>query len=84
MTGIAGRGHSIRLVRTGIELCVLATGWLLGGSVGIGTVAYAVAIGPLVHLTLPWLRLKPLPQPSPRSADAEGSEPDGTLTVRPS
>jgi uncharacterized membrane protein YczE len=42
MTGIAARGHSIRLVRTCLELTVLATGWLLGGTVGVGTVVYAV------------------------------------------
>jgi uncharacterized membrane protein YczE len=65
MTGIAGRGHSIRLVRTGIEVTVLVAGWLLGGTVGVGTVVYALAIGPLVHLTLPLLAV--------RSADAAGS-----------
>lgn len=55
MTGLAGRFPrlSIRLVRTSIELIVLAAGFLLGGTVGIGTVAYAVAIGPLVQLFLP-------------------------------
>jgi uncharacterized membrane protein YczE len=53
MTGLASRGHSIRLVRTGIELSVLAMGWLLGGTVGVGTVLYAVSIGPLVHVLLP-------------------------------
>ena len=54
MTGLARRtGRSIRLVRTGIEVTVLAAGWLLGGTVGIGTVAYAVAIGPLAQLFLP-------------------------------
>jgi uncharacterized membrane protein YczE len=55
MTGFAARGHSIRIVRTLIELSVLAVGWLLGGNVGIGTIAYAVSIGPLVHLLLPRL-----------------------------
>jgi uncharacterized membrane protein YczE len=55
MTGLAGRtGWSIRLVRTGIELTVLAVGWLLGGTVGIGTVVYALAIGPLTQAFLPW------------------------------
>jgi len=54
MTGLAARGHSIRVVRTGVEVTVLVAGWLLGGNVGLGTVAYAVAIGPLVHLTIPW------------------------------
>jgi uncharacterized membrane protein YczE len=49
MTGIAGRGYSLRLVRTGIEIAVLVTGWALGGSVGIGTAVFALAIGPLVH-----------------------------------
>lgn len=46
-------GRSIRAVRTTIELTVLATGWLLGGTVGLGTVAYAVAIGPLAHVFIP-------------------------------
>jgi uncharacterized membrane protein YczE len=53
MTGLAARGHSIRLVRTGIELTVLAAGFLLGGQVGLGTLLYAVSIGPLAHLFIP-------------------------------
>jgi uncharacterized membrane protein YczE len=53
MTGIAARGHSIRVVRTCIEATVLAAGWLLGGNVGPGTVLYAVAIGPLAHVFIP-------------------------------
>jgi uncharacterized membrane protein YczE len=53
MTGLARRGLSIRVARTGIELTVLAIGFLLGGSVGIGTVLYAVAIGPLAHVFIP-------------------------------
>jgi uncharacterized membrane protein YczE len=57
MTGLAARGHSIRAVRTGIEVSVLAVGFVLGGSVGFGTVAYAVAIGPIVHFFLPRLSL---------------------------
>jgi uncharacterized membrane protein YczE len=61
MTGIAARGRSLRLVRTGIELTVLAVGWLLGGTVGIGTVLYAVGIGPIVHLLLPRLAVQPRP-----------------------
>jgi len=52
MTGLAARGHSIRLVRTLIELSVLAVGWLLGGSVGIGTVAFALLIGPLAQIAI--------------------------------
>ena len=53
MTGLAARGHSIRVVRTGLELTVLVTGWLLGGTVGIGTLVYALAIGPLAHVFIP-------------------------------
>jgi uncharacterized membrane protein YczE len=53
MTGLAARGHSIRVVRTCLEVTVLATGWLLGGTVGIGTVVYALAIGPLAHVFIP-------------------------------
>lgn len=55
MTGLARRGHSIRVVRTSIELTVLATGFLLGGTVGIGTVLYAASIGPLAHIFIPLL-----------------------------
>ena len=53
MTGLVARtGLSVRLVRTAIEATVLATGWLLGGTVGVGTVLYALGIGPLVQLVL--------------------------------
>jgi uncharacterized membrane protein YczE len=61
-TGLAARGHSIRVVRTTIEATVLVTGFLLGGTVGVGTVLYAVAIGPITHRTIPALaigRLRP-------------------------
>jgi uncharacterized membrane protein YczE len=58
-TGIAGRGHSIRVVRTGIEATVLATGWLLGGNVGPGTLLYAVSIGPLAHVFIPLFSTAP-------------------------
>jgi hypothetical protein len=51
MTGLVVRtGLSVRLVRTSIEATVLAVGWLLGGTVGVGTVIYAFGIGPLVQL----------------------------------
>jgi uncharacterized membrane protein YczE len=54
MTGLAGRtGWSVRLVRTGIEVTVVGIGFLLGGTVGIGTVLYALAIGPLTQALLP-------------------------------
>lgn len=57
MTGLVARtGLSVRLVRTSIEVTVLTVGWLLGGTVGIGTVVYAFGIGPLVQL---FVRLTP-------------------------
>jgi uncharacterized membrane protein YczE len=58
MTGLAARGHSIRVVRTAIELTVLVVGWLLGGTVGVGTVLYAVSIGPLAHYFVPRLTVR--------------------------
>ena len=56
-TGIAARGYSMRVVRTTIEGTVLVTGFLLGGKVGVGTVLYATAIGPITHLTIPALAI---------------------------
>jgi uncharacterized membrane protein YczE len=54
MTGLARRtGRSIRLTRTALEVTVLATGWLLGGTVGVGTVVFAVTIGPLAQVFMP-------------------------------
>jgi uncharacterized membrane protein YczE len=50
MTGLVRRtGWSVRLVRTSIEVAVVAVGWLLGGTLGVATVLYALAIGPLVQ-----------------------------------
>ncbi len=58
MTGIHRRfGWRIWIVRTSIEVVVLAIGWLLGGNVGIGTVAFALLVGPMVGVTLPLLRV---------------------------
>jgi uncharacterized membrane protein YczE len=54
MTGLVARtGWSVRLVRSGIEVVVVLGGWLLGGTVGLGTLAYALAIGPLAHALMP-------------------------------
>ena len=64
MTSFAARGHPIRVVRTAIELSVLATGWALGGTVGAGTVLYALAIGPLAHVLIPRLTIAPLAGPA--------------------
>jgi uncharacterized membrane protein YczE len=60
MMGLSERGISVRVARTIIELVVLGAGVLLGGTVGIGTVAFAFGIGPLVHVLLPRLSLPPL------------------------
>lgn len=63
MTGLARvTGRSIRLVRTGLEVTVVAVGWLLGGVVGVGTVLYAVAIGPLAQLFLPLFTVELAPR----------------------
>lgn len=59
MTGIHHRfGWRIWIVRTSIEVTVLSVGWLLGGNVGVGTVAFALLIGPMVNVTLPLLRVR--------------------------
>ncbi len=68
MTGLARRtGWSLRLVRTGLEVTVVVIGLLLGGVLGVGTVVYALAIGPLTQLMLPWFTVDvwaPEPQPA--------------------
>ena len=67
MTGLAARGRSVRVVRTAIEVTVLVTGFVLGGTVGVGTLVYALGIGPLVHPMLPALLVReraPVPAPA--------------------
>lgn len=67
MTGLHRRtGLSLRAVRTGLEVTVVAAGLLLGGVLGIGTVLYALAIGPLAQLMLPWVVVG---LPAPDAAD---------------
>ena len=56
MTGLAARGVPVAVARTGIELSALAAGWLLGGTVGVGTVWFALGVGPAVAWALPRLR----------------------------
>ncbi|GAB3704841.1 membrane protein YczE [Mariniluteicoccus flavus] len=69
MTGLHHRtGRSIRTVRTAIELIVLAAGWALGGSIGVGTVAYALGIGPVAHAFMPLLHIT-----DPGAADGEAA-----------
>lgn len=66
MTGLVRRtGRSVRLVRTVLEVSVLVLGFLLGGTVGVGTVLYALAIGPVAHALLPRLTVQPAPAPGP-------------------
>ncbi len=66
MTGLHRRtGRSLRVVRTGLELTVVVLGLLLGGVAGLGTVLYALAIGPLAQLMLPWCTVR-LPPTAPR------------------
>jgi uncharacterized membrane protein YczE len=57
MTGLAAKGYRLWVVRTVLELTALASGWLLGGDVGAGTVLFAFGIGPLGHWFLARLHL---------------------------
>lgn len=66
MTGLAKLGMPVFAARASIEVTVLFVGWLLGGSVGVGTVVFALSVGPLVHRALPWFVM---------SAPVAGQEP---------
>jgi uncharacterized membrane protein YczE len=69
MVGLNERfGWSIRVSRTVVEVAALLSGWALGGSVGVGTVVFAISIGPLAHITLDWFRLPP-PRPASFTPD---------------
>jgi uncharacterized membrane protein YczE len=85
-TGLAGRGHSMRVVRTCIEGTVLITGFLLGGNVGWGTLLYATAIGPITHVTIPALaidrRRKALDAPEAPEAPAPAPAPGRPVTQK--
>ncbi|MEE1938914.1 hypothetical protein V1L54_05715 [Streptomyces sp. TRM 70361] len=80
MTGLHRvTGRSVRLVRTGIEVVMLVTGFLLGGTAGAGTVVYALAIGPLAQLFLRLFAVPapeaPLPEESPEPPGSPGAGP---------
>ncbi len=60
MTGLARRGISVGVARAGIEITVLVAGWLLGGTVGVGTVVFAFGVGPLVAVFLPKMTMEPI------------------------
>ena len=68
LVGAARSGRRVGLVRAALELSALATGWALGGTVGIGTVAFAVLIGPAIELAFHLLHRSPLA----RRAEATG------------
>ena len=71
MTGIHNRwGFKIWWVRSVIEITVLGVGWMLGGNVGIGTLAFALLVGPMVGVTIPWLRVPERAPVDTASADA--------------
>lgn len=74
MTGLAARGASLRVVRTGIEMTVLALGALLGGTVGLGTLAYALSIGPLAHVFVPAFTVD-LPERRPTADESAAGTP---------
>ncbi|MDO8337876.1 MAG: hypothetical protein Q7T15_06435 [Microcella sp.] len=80
MTGAHARfGWAVWKVRTGVEVTVLAIGWLLGGTVGFGTVAFALLIGPMVGVALPRLRVPEAVDPAgagtaPGATDADTDE----------
>ncbi len=77
MTGLHRRtGRSIRLMRTGVEIAVVVTGFLLGGTIGIGTVLYAVSIGPLAQF---FLRMFAVPPASDRSTVVAAATPEGAI-----
>lgn len=76
MTGLVRvSGRSIRLVRTSLEVSVLLSGWALGGTVGLGTVLYALTIGPLVHTFLPLMTVRD-PVADERQRTRRASAPD--------
>lgn len=79
MTGLAERGPSIRLVRTAIELAALALGWALGGTVGVGTVLFAVTVGPNAQF---WLGRFDMGHPRGFDAAVDPEvDPDATLAT---
>jgi uncharacterized membrane protein YczE len=80
MTGLHRRtGRSIRLMRTAVEVAVVVTGFVLGGTIGIGTVLYAVSIGPLAQL---FLRVFAVPPASDGSTVVATGQPRGAI-LRP-
>ena len=71
MTGLARRGLRIGPVRVGLEVSVLVVGWLLGGTIGVGTVVFALGMGPLIAFFLPRLTFEPERAPAPPPTEPE-------------
>ncbi|BDI24016.1 YitT family protein [Herbiconiux sp. L3-i23] len=70
MTGLTARlGWPIWLSRGLVEVTVLLAGWALGGDVGVGTVAFALLIGPLCHVTIPLFSLRRIARVEPETAE---------------
>jgi uncharacterized membrane protein YczE len=89
MTALAGRsGWSIRRTRTVIEVSALILGWMMGGTLGVGTIMFAVSVGPVVQLGMRTFGVLDAPREGPRAGNAAStSGPDGAAatsrTVRP-
>jgi uncharacterized membrane protein YczE len=83
MTGWARRGHRIWVVRTTLEATVLLVGWILGGNVGVGTLAYAAAIGPLAHFFIPRLAISPGSAPGTRGPASDRTSAQPLEAVQP-
>lgn len=82
MTGIRARfGLPIWVARASVEVTVLAIGWILGGTVGFGTVAFAVLIGPLVHVAMPVFDTDPARTRRQRAARESGSRHARTVSA---
>lgn len=82
MTGAsATTGRSIRLIRTLIEVTVLAVGWLLGGSVGVGTVLYALTVGPTTQFFMPWFAYRSTAERVGDAALSEEVKPTAMIKV---
>src|SRR3546814_19844665 len=83
MTGFCRRtGLPVKWVRTGIEIGVLAAGWLLGGTVGLGTLLYAAPIGWIVHHALPFFAIAARERPPPACSGCPLTAPHGAPPAR--
>ena len=83
MTGLNKRfGIPVWAARTAVEISVLIVGWLLGGNVGIGTLAFALLIGPMCNLTIPWFRLQVAPRVDRQGVAHKSGAGEPTVVLR--